>query len=188
MSENNLPRFFDAHLQESAQKSAATLNHFKTNLDTVSSDIRALERWLQDASICLPFALEFNRRYELLEPNGHDEANGFYQGPARKITERLSWERHSVSGRWRILYIREVAGGELSLDGGTVDHSSFGKSEQEELRPLIETPGQIRLAAHKKLPELLSIICEGAKPKNVPSQETEFWQTMRHMRRKEATK
>ena len=188
MSDNPLPRFFNSHLQAVAEKSAAEISSFRASLDAVSSDIKNLEKWLRDSGICLPFKVQLDQHYELSEPDRHNIVSDFYHGPGQQITEHLAWDRCKPNGDWRIVYLRETAEAEISLDNGAVDHISTGKKETEELRPLIEMPGAVRLRAHKKLPDLLSTISEGIRPEQIQPEEVEFWQMMRGLKSKKTTK
>lgn len=185
MPESNLPSFLNSHLQETAQKAALNISNFRASLDAVSSDIKNLERWLRKSGVCLPFRIQLDRRYELSESNHPDETIDFYHGSGREITEQLAWDRHESSGQWRIIYIREVVTGELSLDKGVVERTSLERKEIEEFRPLIEMPGQIRLHAYEKLPELLFIISEGVKPNASERGKERFWQIVRSVCSKE---
>jgi len=184
MSEANLPKFLNSHLQQIAELSASHISSFRANLDAVSSDIKNLERWLRESGVCLPFRVQLDQRYEFSEPDRHNIANNFYHGPARQITEQLAWDRHEPSGHWRIIYLREATEAEISLDGGVVDYISVGKGELEEFRPLIEMPGQTRLRAYKKLPNLLSIISEGIRLDQLRPEDIEFWRMMKGLKPK----
>jgi len=179
MSENQLPRFFNSHLQEAADKSLSSINSFRSNLDTISSDIKNLEKWLRETGVCLPFKIQFDQRYEFLDPDRHNEANDSYQGRGRQITEQLAWDRHEPSSHWRVIYIREVTTGEFLFEKGTLARVSSDRKEIEEYRPLIEMPGQIRLRAYERLPELLYTISAGIKPEDSKHRENQIWEVVR---------
>lgn len=165
MNNGSHPKFSSRQLREAASKASQEITSFSANLDAVSRDIKLLEAWLQEHDVCLQVEQVIGTTTECLEADNGYSLGGqpMYNGSAVRVTEKVAWGKHDSTGRWRLLYIKEAADGEVEIDEGTLLLERFGTPRQLEARPLIETPFQMRLKAHKQLPELLEAITAQTK-------------------------
>lgn len=79
------PEFYDPELQQALEESSVAIESFTTKLDRLSSDIKALEAYLERSAVRVDTQVEF--------PGGAG-------GPSRY----LRWTRGEPD-RWRIVYV-----------------------------------------------------------------------------------
>jgi hypothetical protein len=163
MSNGTPATFHDPRLQAAIDEVGADIQGLAAGLDRISEDIRRLESLLQRAQI--PFAVEHRFETGSLEPTEPLFSMENYGGEATRTDEFVSWARVEPSGRWRLMYRREKLTFTLQIVEGMLleEPVPIGEPETEEHRPIIETPVQIRLRAHRALADLVRTIAAESK-------------------------
>jgi hypothetical protein len=149
------PTFSDPELQKTLEHVAPRIDTFQASLDALSEDIKSLEKYLDASSVRMEFARIFDGSSVITDEP--EDVMGNYSGGIHQDSESVEWAADKTSGRWRLLYKRERAHGELELcENIAICGPTFnGPTEVLELKPLIETPLTVRLRARKVLPMLL---------------------------------
>lgn len=154
---NKIPEFSDPKLQEVANKVGGRIFDFQKNLDNITSNIKTVEKWLQDSGFCFNFDYPMTVRYDNLPDHATWDAIR-NTGVKDKITESLFWGKDGQSGKWRLLHqiTRQVEFDDY--ENTDIQDTSILKPAVIEQKPLVETSTQVRLQSSKILPKFLDAI------------------------------
>ncbi len=155
----NTKVFSSEKLEEAYARVQNGLENYQTRLDGVSNDIKTLERALEASKFNLETWVTVREYCE--DP----QSNGQYD----QIGHQIGW---APSGdRYRLMYRRSRWEGYLEVDdpGSTLPlfmyaPGTYGKYEPEVVKPLIETPIEIRLEMHEHLPKLVTAVGKAVDP------------------------
>lgn len=127
--------------------------------------IRALtgifEHYLEESGVREAVGLHFDGGPAMVgqEHELREALNTIEEAPAQDISEFIMWEKLATQDRWRLVYLKNRREGYwfegdyvFQRDPGVLDH-----------RPLIETPGEIRLRASEVLPDLVEAVADKVK-------------------------
>jgi hypothetical protein len=169
MTRPTRPNVSDPDLRAALERVGPHIENYQQNLDLISTDIKAIERYLTVSGVRLSEGV--NIGYTETFTDGDDDATGNYSRGIARDVERIEWGPVDEHGdRWRLLYaivrrLGEVEEGvtpsyapiDLRERIATVFGPTFtGGAEYLERKPLIETPVAVRLKAHKNLAKLVS--------------------------------
>jgi hypothetical protein len=169
MTRPTRPNVSDPDLRAALERVGPHIENYQQNLDLISTDIKAIERYLSVSGVRLSEGV--NIGYTETFFDGNDDTTGNYSRAIARDVERIEWGPVDEHGdRWRLLYaivrrLGEVEEGvtpsyapiDTSERIATVFGPTFkGGAEYLERKPLIETPVAVRLKAHKNLAKLVS--------------------------------
>jgi hypothetical protein len=132
------PTFENPQLQEAFNETSSQFDSGLWDLDKISSDIKALEKYLQDMGVWCEYTLDCGtHQYEAGKPCVH---------------EALEWYKDKMSGKLRLLFCQnlETANGD-------------GDATELDEKPLIQTPSEIRRRMAPHLPAFLRGIAQEMK-------------------------
>src|SRR3989442_8375426 len=96
------PDIHDYALRTTFDRVAPQIERFAENLDTVSSDIKSLEAYLERSALRIEISHKFASETKLA--GAADEIDGSYTGEVLRYEEFIAWGEHQPSGRWRLIY------------------------------------------------------------------------------------
>src|SRR5437870_1992245 len=132
----NNPTFKNPSLSRAVESLEPKIKDFTSNLEAISQDIKALEKWLQESGFCYPCEVELSSSGWAQKIN---KIRNFFEWATTKngaINEYLLWDKDEKSKAWRIMYLKKKY----------VEVSDIG--EELEKKPLIECPAEIRIQAY----------------------------------------
>lgn len=143
-------QFSDPRLQDAMKRCGPVIEGYEGRLNAVSTDIKNLEAYLADevmecVVLDLACVISFPDLSEWDEPNAGDSVEGDF--------ERLVLQTYK--GRWRLMYVKSKAEGDV---GTQTREPEWLMETAVDRRPLIEAPLEVRLRAHKVLPEFLATV------------------------------
>jgi hypothetical protein len=157
----------DERLRHAVQEAKSAIEQRLQKLDLVSSDIKQIERYLEESGV--------RERVEFAFCGGATSPPEEDYALASEDYEYVVWEPLCEKGRWRLMYLKTHRDGSFCVDdlpdindyylGSTLTgpYSFEGEPEVLDHRPLIETPAEIRLRASEALPDLLTMIASNIK-------------------------
>jgi hypothetical protein len=144
--------FHDARLRETLAHCGPIIEGYEGRLDAASSDIKRLEEYL-DGKVDKPVDISLSETHQYLP---RDETDGLIANRIEGEVERLVLMKRA--GRWRLMYIRSRAFGRLKYGDHFESWPVWNLETPLDRRPLIETPGETRLRAARKLPEFVQAV------------------------------
>lgn len=148
MSPLNRPTVSSRELRAALETAGPHIENFNENLDAMSSDIRAIEKYFTDSGIRIRATVE---------------CGTYKPDPGVRVEEQLEWGPVEESdGPWRLLYVEVRA--ELNEE-----ISEFNAPEEILRKPLIETPVETRISAYPSLPKLVSCLGQLVTVKRTPT-------------------
>jgi hypothetical protein len=148
MTRPTRPEVSDPDLRTTLERVGSYIENYTANLDAISNDIKAMEKYLAESGIRLRASVPV--KPPVIETGDFE---------CFKIDERLEWAPEdddipfeTGNSRWRIMYHLNRAPGRFDEDRFIANGDD---AETIERRPLIETSIAIRLKTHRHLAALV---------------------------------
>jgi len=152
----------DERLRHAVREAKSAIEQRLEKLDRVSSDLKQIERYLEEYGVKERVTLEFSGGQTALGSEDYELAT--------EDLEYIAWEQFGGKDRWRLTYLKTHRDGSWTIDDLDMDGEGYGDGfcfvgEPEVLdhRPLIETPAETRLRAVEALPDLVATIASNLK-------------------------
>jgi hypothetical protein len=156
MSHPTRPEVSDPNLRAALNRVGSHIENYSENLDRISNDIRAVEQYLTASGIRLTARVLVSRNDERTDRELYDDET--YSGGIIRREAHVEWAPGD-DGRWRVLHVISQTAGFVSIvEGCLISGPGFYDPEDVESKPLIETPVEVRLPAHKHLGELVEAL------------------------------
>ncbi|HWB15892.1 MAG TPA: hypothetical protein VG538_05745 [Vicinamibacterales bacterium] len=158
------PKVSDPALQTAIDEAGPNIENYYTNLDGVSADIKSVEQYLTSSGIRIP--AEVHLPGKGIELEGEIDVLENYSGRIWQDEEAIQWTADPKNiDRWRLLWTKRRKWGELELcERVAIAGPTFnGPVEPLEDKPLLETPVDVRLRAHKQLGELIRVVSKSVE-------------------------
>ena len=156
-----IPEVHSPLLGESLEIAAPKISNFTATLDSISNDIKAIEKWLQECQV----RVEVEVVYYTSPFCADDPVDLERSVTGTKTMRALVWAETAEGRTWRIQFREYRAQGALSLTEGEF----LEVPELVSSRPLIEMPASVRL----KSVEGLSMLVEKIS-KAIPEREAQL--------------
>jgi hypothetical protein len=162
MSNSKKAFFFSSDLNDTFEKYGDVLIGFNTARDQLSTDIKALEKKLQDAALEVSFSYSLGKNF--ISRDGDEAAVAFglqESGSASGLISEdfIRWDKDS-NGKFRLLFEESLWEGGIDIDTPSGPFFPEGDPVKSEARPLIETKLEIRMKAYKHLSYFVKAFAE----------------------------
>ncbi|MBS1986132.1 MAG: hypothetical protein JST16_18375 [Bdellovibrionales bacterium] len=158
MSSLQNQQFNSFHLDNIMSRTAPNFIAFQEALNGISSDIKKLEKFYQDAGICIPFECpveETPESHGVVDVNVED-----FRSHGLKNSLVVAWDEFEEQG-FRLLLIERREHGVFHQDNSMFGfHEHDHKVESLSRKPLIEAKAGLRIRVHKGLPKFHEAFCE----------------------------
>jgi hypothetical protein len=143
-------------LRDAVAEASQRVNSYTDTLDTISADIRNIEKWFDSSGVRLKMQVTLDKSEVSCLPHGTIVMD--WDAPEvtdnSQTVETVEWAP-MADGRWRLLY-REAFHEWTCLELYAVNGDR--KITDRQCRPLIETPASVRLRVLPALAELVQAV------------------------------
>ena len=156
------PTVSDPALQATLDECGPNIENYHANLDNISNDIKAVEQYFASSGVRVERGIAF-----AFGPIIHDDT----YSPLSQVIELLRWAPDPKNpDRWRLLWTRVNVRppdmpDEKELFVSARDATFQGRAEILDDKPLLETPLNVRHAAHAYLSELVRELSGAVAPR-----------------------